>query len=40
MNSRVIRTQDTIQKSRMHVSKFLTPLAPLVEKIVNLYGFR
>ena len=33
-------TTDTIQKSRMHVFKFLTQLAPSVEKTVNLHGFR
>jgi hypothetical protein len=34
------QTTDTIQTFKMHVFKFLTLLAPSVEKIVNLHGFR
>ena len=39
MNSELIRPQ-TPHKSRTHVFKFLTPLIPSVEKIVNIHGFK
>ena len=34
------QTADTVQKSGMHVCKFLVPQRPFVEKIVNLHGFK
>ena len=34
------QTANTVQKSRMHVFKFLVPQTPFVEKIVNLRGFK
>jgi len=34
------QTTDTTQNSRTHVFKFLTPLTPSVEEIVNLLVFK